>query len=46
MLLGGERRITAIDKLIEDPNVPEWNEDTLIPCTIKDLDKIKIAIIR
>ena len=44
MLLGGERRITAIDKLIEDPNVPEWNEDTLIPCTIKDLDKIKLPL--
>ena len=44
MLLGGERRITAIDKLIEDPTVPEWNEDTLIPCTIKDLDKIKLPL--
>ncbi len=43
-LLGGERRITAIDKLIEDPNVPDWNEYTLIPCVIKDLDKIKLPI--
>ncbi|RGG64367.1 hypothetical protein DWW96_09665 [Eubacterium sp. AF17-7] len=43
-LLGGERRITAIDKLIDDPNVPDWNEYTLIPCVIKDLDKIKLPI--
>lgn len=44
MLLGGERRITAIDKLIDNPNVPEWNEDTLIPCVIKDLDKINLPL--
>ena len=43
-LLGGERRRTAIDKLIDDPNVPDWNEYTLIPCVIKDLDKIKLPI--
>jgi ParB-like chromosome segregation protein Spo0J len=44
MLLGGERRITAIDELIKNPNVTEWNENTLIPCIIKDLDKIKLPL--
>ena len=44
MLLGGERRITAIDKLIEDPNVQEWNEDTLIPCVIKNLEEIDLPL--
>lgn len=34
-LLGGERRLTAIDTLIEDASVPDWTEDTLIPCVIK-----------
>lgn len=39
-----ERRITAIDKLIEDPNVQEWNEDTLIPCVIKNLEEIDLPL--
>lgn len=43
-LLGGERRITAIDKLIEDTNVPDWNEYTLIPCVVKDLDNIDLPL--
>lgn len=44
MLLGGERRITAIDMLIADDTVEDWNEYTLIPCVVKDLDKIKLPL--
>lgn len=44
MLLGGERRITAIDMLIADEKVEDWNEYTLIPCVVKDLDKIKLPL--
>ena len=44
MLLGGERRITAIDELIEDESVKDWNEYTLIPCVVKDLDDINIEL--
>ena len=42
MLLGGERRLTAIDMLIADDTVEDWNEYTLIPCVVKDLNKIKL----
>ena len=35
-LLGGERRLTAIDTLIKDDAVSDWTEDTLIPCVVKD----------
>ena len=44
MLLGGERRLTAIDELIADETVPEWNEYTLIPCIVKDLNTIKLPL--
>ena len=44
MLLGGERRITAIDQLIADETVEDWDEFTLIPCVVKDLDKIDLPL--
>lgn len=44
ILLGGERRLTAIDRLIEDPAVDEWNEDTLIPCVVKGIDDVKLDL--
>lgn len=43
-LLGGERRITAIDTLISDPDVPEWTEESLIPCIISNLDDIDLKL--
>lgn len=43
-ILGGERRITAIDMLIEDPNVTDWNEDTLIPCVIKGFEEVNLPL--
>lgn len=44
MLLGGERRLTAIDMLIADENVKDWNEDTLIPCIVKNPNDIKLKL--
>lgn len=44
MLLGGERRITAIDMLIEDPEARDWNEDTLIPCIVKGIEDVKLDL--
>ena len=35
-LLGGERRLTAIDQLIADPENTKWTQDSLIPCVVKD----------
>ena len=43
-LLGGERRLTAIDMLIRDETVSEWTEDTLIPCVIKGADDVKLDL--
>lgn len=43
-LLGGERRLTAIDKLIADAGVPDWTEDTLIPCVIKGAEDVKLDL--
>lgn len=43
-ILGGERRITAIDMLIENPDVTEWNEDTLIPCVIKGFEEVNLPL--
>lgn len=43
-LLGGERRLTAIDKLIADAGVPDWTEDTLIPCVVKDAEDVKLDL--
>lgn len=43
-LLGGERRLTAIDMLIADETVTEWNETTLLPCVVKNLDDIKLDL--
>ena len=44
MLLGGERRLAAIDLLIEAEDAPEWNKYTLIPCVISDPDKIDLPL--
>ena len=44
MLLGGERRLTAIDQLIEDPDTPEWTEETLIPCVVKGIEDVKLDL--
>lgn len=44
LLLGGERRLTAIDLLIEDDSVTEWTADTLIPCVIKGIDDVKLDL--
>lgn len=44
MLLGGERRLTAIDRLIADPDVPEWNGETLIPCVVKGIEDVKLDL--
>lgn len=44
MLLGGERRLAAIDLLIKVKKAPEWNEYTLIPCVISDPDKIDLPL--
>lgn len=43
-LLGGERRLTAIDMLIADEEVPNWNEDTLIPCVVTNPETIKLPL--
>ena len=39
-LLGGERRLSAIDMLIADDSVPDWTSETLIPCVIKGIDDV------
>lgn len=43
-LLGGERRLTAIDMLIADETVTEWTEETLIPCVVKGIDDVKLDL--
>ena len=43
-LLGGERRLTAIDRLIEDPTVEKWTDDTLIPCVVKDPKDMELPL--
>lgn len=44
MLLGGERRLTAIDSLIEDPEVDDWKGDPLIACIVKDVEHISLPL--
>lgn len=44
MLLGGERRITAIDLLVNDPQASEWTEETLIPCVVKGIEDVKLDL--
>lgn len=44
LLLGGERRLSAIDRLIADKEVLEWTEDTLIPCIDKGTELIKLPL--
>ena len=36
--------VTAIDKLIADAGVPDWTEDTLIPCVIKGAEDVKLDL--
>ncbi len=44
MLLGGERRLTAIDSLIADPEVDGWTDDPLIACIVKDVKHISLPL--
>ena len=44
MLLGGERRLTAIDNLIADPEVDDWTDDPLIACIVKDVKHISLPL--
>lgn len=44
MLLGGERRLTAIDSLIADPEVDDWKEDPVIACVVKDVARISLPL--
>ncbi|MDE6853106.1 MAG: ParB N-terminal domain-containing protein [Lachnospiraceae bacterium] len=44
MLLGGERRLTAIDSLIADPAVDGWTDDPLIACIVKDVKHISLPL--
>ncbi len=44
MLLGGERRLTAIDSLIADPEADDWKEDPLIACVVKDVEHISLPL--
>lgn len=44
MLLGGERRLTAIDMLIADPEVKEWNNASSISCVVKDPEDINLPL--
>lgn len=43
-LLGGERRLSAIEMLIADENTPEWTEDSEIPCIVKGFDDVKLDL--
>lgn len=44
LLLGGERRLSAIDRLIADKEVSDWTEDTLIPCVERGTELIKLPL--
>lgn len=44
MLLGGERRLTAIDSLIDDPEVDDWTDDPLIACIVKEVEHISLPL--
>lgn len=44
MLLGGERRLTAIDMLIADPEIESWSEYSEIPCVVSNPDDIKLPL--
>lgn len=43
-LLGGERRLTAIDLLIADPDNAKWTGETLIPCMLKNPENIPLPL--
>lgn len=43
ILLGGERRLTAIETLISDPSVETWNDETLIPCLLVKLEELDFS---
>lgn len=45
-LLGGERRLTAIDQLIGDPDNTKWTKDSRIPCVVKDPEEIDLPLSR
>ena len=44
ILLGGERRLTAIDSLIADPECTDWNEDSMIPVVVKKYDEVDLPL--
>ncbi len=44
LLLGGERRLSAIDRLIADKEVSDWTEDTLIPCVERGTELIRLPL--
>lgn len=44
LLLGGERRLTAIDSLIADPECTDWNEDSMIPVVVKKYDEVDLPL--
>lgn len=44
MLTGGERRLTAIDWLIADEKSPDWTEDVVISCVVKDPENIDLDL--
>lgn len=44
MLLGGHRRLNAIELLIKDPEMENWTEDTLIPCVIKGTEDVRLDL--
>lgn len=43
-LLGGERRLTAIDMLIADETVTDWTKETRIPCVVKGINDVKLDL--
>lgn len=44
MLLGGERRLTAIDMLIDDPEATDFNDEMAIPCIVKGIDNVDLEL--
>ncbi len=44
LLLGGERRLTAIDSLIADPECTDWTEDSMIPVVVKKYEEVDLPL--
>ncbi|MBO5485051.1 MAG: ParB N-terminal domain-containing protein [Lachnospiraceae bacterium] len=44
ILIGGERRLTAIDSLIADENESEWSDDVVIACVLKNPEEIDLPL--